>query len=45
VKEENAETRLESEVKSSASQNELTAFTGWIADRTEAAKVEQLYKK
>jgi hypothetical protein len=45
VKEENADARIQSEVKSSASQNELTAFTGWIAARTEAAKVEQLYKK
>jgi hypothetical protein len=45
VKEENADARIESEVKSSASQNELTAFTGWIAARTEAAKVEQLYKQ
>ena len=45
VKEDNAATRLDSEVKNSATQNELVAFTGWIAARTEAAKVEQLYKQ
>ena len=45
VKEEDAATRIDGEVKSQASQNELTAFTGWIAERTEAAKVEQLYKR
>lgn len=45
VKEENAAERLNTEVKSRASQNELIAFTGWITDRTEAAKVERLYKR
>lgn len=45
VKEADADTRLDSEVKSRASQNETLAFAGWIAARTEAAKVEQLYKK
>jgi len=45
VKEENAATRLDSEVKRSASQNEMIAFTGWLAAQTEAAKVELLYKK
>ena len=45
VKEADADTRLDSEVKSRASQNETLAFAGWIAARTEAAKVEQLYRK
>jgi flavin-dependent dehydrogenase len=45
VKEENAATRLDSEVKRSAEQNELIAFTGWLAAQTEAAKVDLLYKK
>jgi hypothetical protein len=44
VKDENAATRLDSEVKSRSSQNETIAFTSWMAARTEAAKVEQLYK-
>ena len=45
VKEANAAERLDSEVKARASENETIAFMGWIAARTEAAKVEQLYKK
>jgi peptidyl-prolyl cis-trans isomerase D len=45
VKEENAATRVDAEVKSRASANELYAFNGWLADRIEAAKVEQLYRK
>ncbi len=45
VKEANASERLDSEVKARASENETIAFMGWIAARTEAAKVEQLYKK
>ncbi len=45
VKEANAATRLDSEVTARANENETIAFTGWITDRTEAAKVEQLYKK
>jgi SurA N-terminal domain len=44
VKEENAAARLDSEVKSQATRNEMVAFTGWIASRTEAAKVEELFK-
>lgn len=44
VKEENAAARLDSEVKSQATRNEMAAFTGWIASRTEAAKVEELFK-
>lgn len=45
VKEANAATRLDGEVKSRVGQNETLAFAAWIAARTEAAKVEQLYKK
>ena len=36
---------LDSEVTARANENETIVFTGWITDRTEAAKVEQLYKK
>ncbi|MES2920293.1 MAG: SurA N-terminal domain-containing protein [Verrucomicrobiota bacterium] len=36
--------RLDSEVDSSTRKNETIAFTSWMAARTEAAKVEQLYK-
>lgn len=45
VKEENAAERVDSEVASRANQNETLAFTAWITAQTEAAKVEQLYKK
>jgi len=44
-KQADAATRIEAEVSSSARQNEMIAFVGWLADRIEAAKVEQLYKK
>jgi hypothetical protein len=36
---------LDSQVSSLSSQNEMIAFMGWIADRIEAAKVQQLYRK
>jgi peptidyl-prolyl cis-trans isomerase D len=45
VKDANAATRLDSEVTARANENETIAFTDWITARTEAAKVEQLYKK
>ena len=45
VKQENAATRLDNEVKMRSNENETVAFTGWIITRTEAAKVEQLYRK
>lgn len=45
VKEENADERLTTEVQRRADENKITAFTGWITARTEAAKVEQLYRK
>ncbi|MCX6865855.1 MAG: SurA N-terminal domain-containing protein [Verrucomicrobia bacterium] len=45
VKQENAATRLDNEVKARSNENETVAFTGWITTRTEAAKVEQLYRK
>lgn len=44
VKDENPAARLDAEVKSRSTGNETLAFSGWIAARTEAAKVEQLYK-
>ena len=45
VKETNAAARIDSEVASRTSENETVAFTSWITARTEAAKVEPLYKK
>ena len=45
VKETDAATKLDTEVKSRATENETIAFMSWITARTEAAKVEQLYKK
>ncbi len=45
VKEPNAAARIDSEVASRTNENETVAFTSWITARTEAAKVEQLYKK
>ena len=44
VKAADAATRTDSEVSSLTRKNETIAFTAWIAARTEAAKVEQLYK-
>lgn len=44
-KQADAATRLDSQVTSLSSQNEMIAFMGWIADRIEAAKVQQLYRK
>jgi len=45
VKDPNAATRLDSEVSSLTRANETLAFTSWIATRTEAAKIEQLYRQ
>jgi len=45
VKSADAETKVDTELKSSVNNNETFAFTAWITARTEAAKVEQLYKK
>ena len=45
VKEENAAARIDSEVSTQTNSNETYAFAGWIAERTEAAKVEELYKR
>jgi hypothetical protein len=44
-KQADAAARLDSQVTSLSSQNEMIAFMGWIADRIEAAKVQQLYRK
>ncbi len=45
VKAADAATRIDSQVATSTRQNETIAFTSWMAARTEAAKVEQLYKQ
>ena len=45
VKAADAATRIDSEIASRIKKNETYAFTAWIAARTEAAKVEQLYKQ
>lgn len=45
VKDPAAASRLDSEVSAGARNNETIAFAGWITSRTEAAKVEQLYRK
>ena len=45
VKEADAASRIDREVAARSRENETIAFTSWIADRTEAAKVEQLYKR
>ena len=45
VKEPNAAARIDSEITARINENETIAFTSWITARTEAAKVEQLYKK
>ena len=45
VKAAAAATRIDSEVASLTRKNETIAFTAWIAERTEVAKVEQLYKR
>lgn len=44
-KQPDAAARVDSQVASLATRNEMQAFMGWIADRVEAAKVEQLYRK
>ncbi len=45
IKEPNAATRLDTQVTSRSTENETLAFTSWLTARTEAAKVEQLYRK
>lgn len=45
VKAADAAAKIDTEIKSRASENETIAFTSWIAARTEDAKVEQLYKR
>jgi hypothetical protein len=45
VKAADAETKIDTEVKSRTTENETYAFAAWIADRIENAKVEQLYKR
>jgi len=45
VKEADAAAKIDAELASRANENETIAFASWIAARTEAAKVEQLYKR
>ncbi len=45
VKEENQEARIDGEVTSRATENETIAFMSWMAERVEAAQVEELYKR
>lgn len=45
VKEENAAARLDMEVKQASAGNVFAAFNSWLAAETEAAKVDNLFKK
>lgn len=45
VKEPNAAARLDAEVKSRATENQMAAFDSWLTARIEDAKVEDLYRK
>lgn len=45
VKAADAAARIDSEVTTRTTQNETIAFTSWITNRIEAAKVEELYKR
>jgi hypothetical protein len=44
-KDPKAQETLNAQVESSAMQNEMLAFTSWLKERTEAAKVESLIKR
>jgi len=44
-KDPKADETLKAQVESSAMQNEMLAFTSWLKERTEAAKVESLIKR
>ena len=45
VKTADSAAKIDAEVASRTTENETIAFTSWIAAQTEAAKVEQLYKR
>jgi hypothetical protein len=45
VKAADSAAKIDAEVTSRTTENETIAFTSWIAAQTEAAKVEQLYKR
>ncbi len=45
VKAADSAAKIDAEVTSRITENETIAFTSWIAAQTEAAKVEQLYKR
>jgi hypothetical protein len=45
VKQENAETALEAEIRRAEETTRIAAFNSWLAAKTEAAGVETLYNK
>jgi hypothetical protein len=45
VKDPEAETLIDSEVKARTTENQIRAFSAWLAEQTEKAKVEALYKR
>lgn len=45
LKDPKAEETIKTQVKSSATQNEMYAYSGWLKERTAAAKVESLIKR
>ncbi len=45
VKAADAAAKIDSEVATRTTENETVAFTSWITSRTDAAKVEELYKR
>ena len=44
-KKEDTATRIDTQLASASRQNEMAAFVGWLTDRVEAAKVEQLNRR
>jgi hypothetical protein len=44
-KQEDAAARVEAQINSLATRNEIIAFMGWISDRIEAANVQRLYRR
>lgn len=45
VKEENLAARIDSEIANRANQNQTFAITGWLAELTEKANIQELWKK
>jgi len=44
-KQEDADARIDAQVASASRQNEMISFVSWLAERVEAAKVQQLYRR